>query len=269
MNKTIGIIGCGNMGQAIIEGLIKSGLISKKRIFVTDAEKNKSGLVKAKFKVNLEQANICLVRNADIVILAVKPQVMDLVLAEVKGEAAKDKLFISIAAGITTKYIEKKLGKAAKVIRVMPNTPALVKEAMSLICGGKKATNYDLKLTRDIFGALGKTAVIKENLLDAVTAISGSGPAYYFYLSEILIDLAIKQGINKELAKEMVKQTFWGSAKLFNLAKDEIQTLRSKITSTGGITEAAFKVLESKKIKEIFHQAVFSGVKRSKELSTR
>lgn len=268
-NKKVGIIGCGNMGQAIIQGIVSSGLIQRNRIFVTDAEKNKASLVKAKFKANIEQSNRQLVKNSDIIILAVKPQVMDLVLSEIKDEVTRDKLFISIAAGITTRYIEKKLGAQAKVIRIMPNTPALVKESMSLICRGRKAAAADLQTTEKIFNALGKTAVTREDLFDAITAIGGSGPAYYFYLSEILIDLAKEQGLNKDLAQKMVKQTLLGSAKLFNLSKDDAQTLRKKITSKGGITEAAFKVLKNKKVREIFEKAISSGVKRSKELSKK
>lgn len=269
INKTIGIIGCGNMGQAIIEGLVSSGLIPRSKIFVTDIERNKTTAVKAKFKVNIEQSNIYLVRNADIVILAIKPQIMDLVLNEIRNKVTKSKLYISVAAGITTKYIETRLGRQTRVTRVMPNTPALVKEAMSLICRGRKAATSDLKLTQEIFSALGKVGIVKENLLDAVTAISGSGPAYYFYLSEILIDLAKGQGISNDLAEKMVKQTFLGSAKLFNLSKNDVQTLRRKITSKGGVTETVSQVLENKKVREIFKQAILTGIKRSKELSKK
>ncbi len=266
INKTIGIIGCGNMGQAIIAGLTSSGLVKRKDILAADSDKSKTNLVK-KFKINIVKLNEELVSQSDVIILAVKPQVMEAVLDEIKDNKPKNKLIVSIAAGITTGYIEKKLGQKAKVVRVMPNTPALVQEAMSALCAGKKAAASDLKLALNIFECLGEVVVVREDLFDAVTAISGCGPAYYFYLCEILINLSQENGLSRELAQKIVKQTFLGSAKLLNQSKDDAQILRHKITSKGGVTEAAFKILEKRKTRKIFKEAILYAVKRSKELS--
>lgn len=264
-NEKIGIIGCGNMGGAIIAGLSSSGIVNK--ILAADPDKKKTGFFRAKFKIKIAKSNKELVKKSNVVILAVKPQIVESVLSQVKEGISKTKLIISIAAGITTKYIEQKLSAKTKVVRVMPNTPALIQEGMSLITAGRGVTGTDLKLAQKIFATLGQTGMVKESLFDAVTAISGCGPAYYFYLSEILINLAKKNGINDKLAQKIVKQTVLGSAKLLNISEDNPQVLRSKVTSKGGVTEAAFKILEKKKIKETFRQAILSARKRSKELS--
>jgi len=198
----------------------------------------------------------------------VKPKDFDKVLKdEICCSVSKDKLLISIAAGITTKYIESVVGKDIHVIRVMPNMAALVGEAISSISAGSSVSGEDMKLAKDIFSTIGDVVEVDENLVDSVTAISGSGPAYFFYLIEALIEASKELGLDEEIAKSLVLKTAIGTSKLLEVLKEEPSRLRAKVTSKGGTTEAALKVFETKNFKDIVRDAVKQAYKRSKELS--
>ena len=205
---------------------------------------------------------------ADCIILSVKPKDFDSLLKnEVCCGVSKNKLLISIAAGVTTKYIEGIVGKDVPVVRAMPNMAAAIGEAITAISVGNAAGAQDLKLAREIFSTIGEVVEVDEKLIDCVTAISGSGPAYFFYLIESLIDAAVELGIDREIAKRLVLKTALGSAKLPQAMKEEPKALREKVTSKGGTTEAALKVFESKKFKNIVKEAVNEALKRAKQLS--
>lgn len=243
----IAIIGAGNMGSAIAKRIEK-----KYRIIVSDIDPNKLR------KLNIRD-NVKAVRGADIIILAVKPQNMDAVLDEIKGV---NKLVISIAAGIKTRKIEEKLGRVP-VIRVMPNTPLLAGMGMSALCRGRYAGLRHIRIADRIFSSMGKVILVKEKQMDAVTAISGSGPAYVYLFIESLIKSAIGLG----LSKDMVIQTLKGALGLLEKTGKSPEELRKQVTSPGGTTEAALKVFQREGFTRIIDKAIRAACKRSRELS--
>ncbi len=244
----IGIIGAGNMGMAIASAMKGKFLLSDKNKRISD--------------------NVSVSRRSDVIILAVKPKDFDRVLKqEVCCGASSRKLIISIAAGITTKHIEDVLGKDIPVIRVMPNMAASIGEAISCISRGKAAGDEHVKIAREIFSTVGDVVCVAEDLMDAVTAVSGSGPAYFFSLIEAMIEGAEKLGLDKETARRLVSKTALGSAKLFEALKEDPAGLIKRVASKGGTTEAAFKVFEKRCFKGIVHDAIKCAHKRSKSLS--
>lgn len=264
--KRIGIIGLGNMGSAILNGLISSGAVSKTSVIGFDKELSKRAAAKEKYSILISRSVLEVLTHCDIIIIAVKPQNIDEVLKEVSFYG-KDKLYISIAAGITTLRIEKGLGGKPRVVRVMPNTPALVGEGISALCKGRYALKSDLKTADEIFSSVGEAVELKERYFDVVTALSGSGPAYFFYLKEALIEAAVRLGMDRVTAKKLVLKTALGSARLLLESGYEPGLLRQHVTSKGGTTERAIRVFEKAKFKSIVERAIIAAVQRSKELS--
>ena len=264
--KRIGIIGLGNMGIAILNGLILSGAVGKTALSGFDKEPAKRAGVKKRYSITISKSIPELVAGCDIIIIAVKPQNIDEALKEISFYG-KDRLHISIAAGITTRRIEKALGGKSRVVRVMPNTPALVGEGISALCKGRYALRTDIKTADEIFSSVGEAVELSERYFDIVTALSGSGPAYFFYLKEALIDAAVRLGMDRKTAKRLVLKTALGSARLLLESGHEPGLLRRQVTSKGGTTERAIKVLEKAKIKEAVARAVRAAARRSKELS--
>lgn len=269
IDKKIGIIGGGNMGEAIFSHL--SNVLEKTTMLkVSESDTAKRDSLQAKYKIIVEIDNNALVKFADVVILAVKPQdVGELLKNEICCGVSKDKILISLAAGITTDYIESIVGKEIPVVRAMPNMAARIGEAMTSISAGRAARTEHMKLANDIFSVVGDVVEVDEKLVDAVTAVSGSGPAYFFYLIESLVEAAQELGLNRQTAERLVLKTALGSAKLLEALQEDPEALRKKVTSKGGTTEAAFKVFEAKKIKDIIISAVKAARDRSKELSRR
>ncbi len=222
--KKIGIIGCGNMGSAIIKQ--NSG------IAVFDRDSKKLNDVKKRYHVKIAFDNQHLVKKSEIIIIAVKPQNIDEVLEDIKTVVTKQ-LIISIAAGVTTKYIENKINKKVKVIRVMPNIASQVKSGISAVCKGKFASNRDLLIATKIFQKLGKVVKVKEDHLDAFTAIAGSGPAYFFYFIESLSNAGERLGFKEKEITDFVKEVAIGSMKLMEETGLSAKDLREKVTSKG------------------------------------
>lgn len=267
IDRKIGIIGCGNMGEAIFSRL--AGVLEKSTsLMVSEYDAKRREFLQDKYKIIVEIDNSKLVKWADVIILAVKPKDFENVLKDaVCCGASSDKLIISIAAGITTKYIESMVGKDVPVVRVMPNMPAVIGEAVSAISAGTAADSSDMKLAEEIFSLIGDVVRVEEKLIDAVTAVSGSGPAYFFYLIEALTEAAINAGLDSATAQRLVFKTALGSAKLIYALKEDPAELRRRVTSKGGTTEAAIKVFEAKDFRKIVNGAVKKACKRSKELS--
>jgi pyrroline-5-carboxylate reductase len=273
-NKTIAFIGAGNMAEALIRGLIKAGIFSPQRIIATDVRADRLDFFRQNFGVRVTDNNVTAVAEANIVVLAVKPQHVSAVLAGVRGKMSADKLIISIAAGVPTARIESELapknsgvdGKA-RVVRVMPNTPALAGAGASALAKGTHATEEDLGTAEAILGAVGITVRVEERFMDAVTALSGSGPAYVFYTTEAMIKAGVTAGLDEALAKKLAIQTVYGAAKLLVESGESPELLRRKVTSPGGTTEAALKVMSERKLMGIFAEAVKAAEKRSRELS--
>ncbi|KPA14750.1 pyrroline-5-carboxylate reductase [Candidatus Magnetomorum sp. HK-1] len=274
-NKRIGFIGAGNMAEAFISGLIDK-IIPASQIQVSDIDKNRLNLIHDKYGVHSISNNNELFQNNDIIILSVKPQVMKTILTEIKpSQLQSPKLIISIAAGIAIKTIEQYLydhldtsaQKLLPVIRVMPNTPALVQMGMSAFCGNQFATEKDINTVIDILSAMGKVIAVSEDQMDGITAISGSGPAYIFYFIESMIQAAENLGFSEDASRLLVLQTAEGALQLLKQPGANPVTLREQVTSKGGTTEAAIRVMTEHQVKKTIIDAIKNAENRAKELS--
>jgi len=261
MKTKIGIIGGGNMGGAIIAGILKHF-----RVLICEQDQKRRQQLKRKYKItpgNLKTV----VENSQVIILAVKPQNFERLLKTIRFFVTKDKLVISIAAGITCKYIEKRLESNIHVVRAMPNLPAQVGRGITGICPGKTTVNKDMILARRIFNCIGEVVIVNEKKMDAITAVSGSGPAYVFQFIEQFNSAAVSLGLDKNSAKNLVLQTIKGSLDLLEKQKEDAGQLRAKVTSKGGTTQAAIDVFQKRKSKEIFKAALSAAKKRARKLS--
>jgi pyrroline-5-carboxylate reductase len=279
MNKKIGFIGAGNMAEAFIGALVKSHIFSPSSIVAGDIITERLDFLKKTYEVSTAADNFELFTACDIVILAVKPQQMDDVLTDLTrrtGYAISNrKLVISIAAGIPLKNLERLLyaplddesRKKLPVIRVMPNTPAFVLTGMSGMSANRFADENDKTITQTILKAVGEVIEFREEELDAVTALSGSGPAYVFYLVESMIEAGIRVGLDPDDAAVLALTTLSGSVKLLEQRGESPEALRRKVTSPGGTTEAALTVLEGNRVKQSVIEAIEAATRRSKELS--
>lgn len=262
MKYRIGFIGAGNMAFALIKAIKKAKLA--KSIIASDVNKERLDFVKKQAKVDVTNDNNKVVRKSDIIFLAVKPQVIDNVLDGLNNVG--DKLIISIAAGVKLKKLESKL-KKAKVVRVMPNTPCLVGEMAAGFSIGKNVKDKDLKIIEDILSSAGKAFYLKESMMDAVTGLSGSGPAFVAKLIEGFVEGGMKSGLNKDVATELALQTFLGTAKLLQESGMSTDELINMVSSPGGTTVAGRQVLESSDVKDVLIKTVREAAERSRELS--
>jgi pyrroline-5-carboxylate reductase len=267
VNKKIAIIGCGNMGEALLKGLVSKKLFTRSRIIISDNCGSRLRFIKKSYRVRVTASNIEAVKKSDIIILALKPQDMGFALSEI-AEAARAKLIISNAAGITINYIKKKIG-AKRVARVMPNTPALIGFAMTAITVGYGLKKSDIDITESIYACVGETILLNEKDMDAVTAVSGSGPAYFFLLMETMVDAAQFLGLKKDTALKLVTQTAFGASLLQYSLAENPSVLRKNVTSEGGTTEAALKIFKKKGFAAIVKVALKAAAKRSRQLSCR
>jgi pyrroline-5-carboxylate reductase len=265
LDKKIAFLGGGNMAEALIKGMLSADVAKSRQMAVTDASPARLDYLK-KYNINTATSNREAVQQAEIVLLCVKPQVMDAVLAEIASVADSSKLVISIAAGITISRIEQALTASPRVIRVMPNTPALVLSGAAGLAKGSSATNEDLALAQEIFSAVGRAVVVEEKLMDAVTGLSGSGPAFVFTVIEALSDAGVKVGIPRPLALELAAQTVFGSAKMVLETREHPAKLRDMVTSPGGTTIAGMHELEKGKLRAVLMNAVEAATNRSREL---
>ncbi|MGD8282622.1 MAG: pyrroline-5-carboxylate reductase [Desulfobacterales bacterium] len=266
-DKRIAIIGTGNMGEALVSGLIVSRSSSPKNIICTDVRQYKLDEIKSKYKVRTTSNNLKAVAEADIVIYSVKPQIMAAVIIETASKLDTSKLIISIAAGVPLVAIESCIQKDLRLIRVMPNIAAAVKEAASALAAGEHATKEDIELAMEIFNSIGKSVFIKENyLMDAITGLSGSGPAYIFLIVDALADAGVKMGLARREALFLATQTVLGAAKLLMETQEHPGQLKDKVTSPGGTAIAGLATLESGGLRTTLINAVEVATNRSKEL---
>jgi pyrroline-5-carboxylate reductase len=269
MMERIGFVGSGNMAEALIKGIVKAGVYKPENIFISDIRPERLASLAKNYGIQKADSNVALAAKVDILVLSVKPQNMTEALQSVKDTVGADILIISIAAGIKVANIAAVLGDTA-IVRVMPNTPALIGEGASALFANDKAKPM-LEKAKSIFSAVGKTVVVDdEGLIDAVTAVSGSGPAYYFLLMEEMIKTACELELPDDVAKDLVLQTAKGAALLAVKANKNGESpaqLRQKVTSPGGTTEAALKVLAEGKFGPLIEAAIKKACDRSKELS--
>jgi pyrroline-5-carboxylate reductase len=265
--KKISIIGGGKMGEVLAKGISSNKQVSAADVTVTDVLKQRLQYLKEKYGVSVTDDNLKAVKDADIIILAVKPQSMAEVLSPLGKLIGKKKLVISIAAGIPIGFIEGYLNKGPRIIRVMPNTPALVGEGAAALAPGGSATEEDLNVARSIFDSVGVSVVVKEDLIDAVTGLSGSGPAYVFIMIEALSDGGVLMGIPRDISLKLAAKTMLGAAKLYLESADKHPgDLKDMVTSPGGTTIAGIKALENGGLRAALINAVEAATLRSKEL---
>ncbi len=262
----IGVIGAGNMGQALVRGLVEKSVYPQ-NIWVFDVERKKLDVIRKEANVKVAKTSRQCVSLSDVVVIAVKPQTVQQVIEEITTAVEKETLVISIAAGVPIQKIESFFKKPVSVIRVMPNMPALVGAGMSAFSLGKHATQKHRKIAEGILGAVGECVLVLEKNLDVVTALSGSGPAYFFLLAEKLIEAAYELGLKVDVAKKLVYQTAFGSGKVLVVDGSDPEDLMGRVASKGGTTEAALKVFQKEGIGKIIQDAVKAACKRSKEIS--
>lgn len=267
LTKTIGFIGAGNMARAILNGILKAGLVEASQTMVSDISPEQLEQIKNQTQARTTLSNAEVVEASQVIVFATKPFHMGEICEKLRPVASPEKLFISICAGIPTHFIEEKLGAGVRVIRVMPNTPALIGSAATGIAPGTNATPEDLELAKRLFDAIGKSVVLGEDKLDLVTGLSGSGPAYVFYFMEGLIDAATRLGLSPEDAQTLTLQTVYGAARMALESGRPLHELRQAVTTKGGTTEAGLKQLAEGDLFELLHQCVAKASERSRELA--
>ncbi len=265
-NKKIGIIGTGNMGESLINGLISFAKLNPEKIFAADIDQKKLTKIQDQFKVQICSDNKDLLEKVDIVLLCVKPQGIEPVLHEISNYIKNVDAIISIAAGIETSYIEQNINKAIPVIRVMPNICATVNAAVSALCRGAHASNHTYQIAKAIFESIGEVVEVKEELMDVVTGLSGSGPAYIFLAIEALSDAGAALGLPAKISTILAAQTTLGAAKMVLETDLHPGALKDKVTSPGGTTIQGLLALEKHNFRNALIDAVKMATERSKEL---
>lgn len=264
-NKKIGFIGAGMMAEAIVRGLLKAGM-DPARITASDPIDGRCEFCRKELGVTASPDNHAVVTFADVIVLATKPYIIPTVLADIGGAVKSDQLLISIAAGTTIDSIQAKLVADIPVVRVMPNTPCLIGEGASAIAPGKFATPEHMNLAAEIFRAVGVVVETTEDKLDAVTGLSGSGPAYVYTFIEALADGGVRMGLPKSVALLLAAQTVSGAAKMVLQTGDHPAILRDRVMTPGGTTIAGMAILEKRAFRSAAMEAVTAATERSAEL---
>jgi len=268
-NSRITFIGCGNMGRSLIGGLIANGL-PVNSITGTDLNAEQRQSTASQYNIEVLEDNQQAIKDADVVVIAVKPQSMEDTLKPIKTTLSKGKpLLISIAAGIQLSHLGKWAGEELAIVRAMPNTPALIQSGATALCANKHTSSAQRDLAETIMRSVGLALWLEdENLMDAVTALSGSGPAYYFLIMEVMEKAATQLGLSQEHARILTLQTAFGAAKMALESNHDAASLRKQVTSPGGTTEQALNVLMNGDIENLFREALEAAQKRSAELAT-
>ena len=262
----VGVIGVGNMGAALVRGIIEKGTMTAESVIVCDLDRDLVSRVCKDLGVVDGTEATHVARSADLVILAAKPQNLNSLLKQISPSINANQTIMSIAAGVTTHSIEKGLGGQPSVIRVMPNLPALVGEGISVICGGSYATEPDFERVEQVLNAVGVCIKAKEQMMDPVTALSGTGPAYVFHTMEAMIRSGIDMGMSPEMAERLVIHTVFGAAMLAMKSDLDPTSLREAVTSRGGTTDAAISHLEENGYSRLVVEAILAAMDRSEEL---
>lgn len=262
---TISIFGAGMMGEAMLAGLLRDAG-AEQRVLVAEKRAERAEQLRARYGVEVVD-NATAAAAADFALVIVKPQDVAALLAEIGPKLPAGAVVVSLAAGLTTAYLAARLPDGQAVVRVMPNTPALVGQGMSVLSAGANCSTSQLAAAEALLGAVGKTAVVEEKLQDAVTAVSGSGPAYIFYVVEAMVEAGVVLGLTRATAHELVVQTVLGAATMLDETNEHPSVLRENVTSPGGTTAAALRQLDDHKVRAAFITAMEAARDRSKELA--
>ena len=267
MEGNLTIVGVGRMGEALLSGLLRSGWVEPGQITVTSRRQERCDEVRHKYGIEATTDNQAAIAGVDVVIVAVKPQSVQALLDR-DGSAFEDgQTVISVIAGVPTSRIEASIPAEVAVVRVMSNVPVQVDEAMSVVCAGTHASDVDLEIAEKILGHIGRVLRLAEEHLDAVTALSGSGPAYFALLAEAMIDAGILLGLPRDISTQLIVQTMVGSAKMLSDTGMHPVELREMVTSPGGTTIAAIRELEKERVRAAFLNAIEAAKNRSEELA--
>ncbi len=269
IGKRIGVLGAGNMASALIRGLLTASVVEASQVSASDIRVERLNELRKDYGINVTSDNRSLVANAEVVICALKPALVQPVLSGISDAFAPNALLISIAAGVASSTLEHCVPQTVRVIRVMPNTPALALAGASAIAKGVRATDDDVQTALTLFEAVGKTVVVGENSIDAVTGLSGSGPAYAMLVIEALADGGVRVGLPRDVALTLAAQTLYGSAKLLLDSGQHPGTLKDLVTSPAGTTITGLQVLERAGVRGAFIDAVQAATDRAEELGRR
>lgn len=262
----LAVLGGGKMGESLVAGLLGSGYCRRDEVVVTGRREERLAELADAYGVEVTTDNAAAARGADVVVIAVKPQDMEALLSSIAGVVTPAQTVLSVVAAIPISFIENRLSGAVPVVRAMPNTPSVVYEGMAGVAGGRHAEPIHLKQATEVLGNVGRVVTVSEDYLDAVTAISGSGPAYFALLAEAMIEAGILLGLSREVSTELVIQTMLGSAKLLRDEKMHPVELREMVTSPGGTTIRAIRVLEQSGVRAAFLNAIQAAMERAGEL---
>ncbi len=264
--RKLAVLGAGKMGEALTAGILDGGAFPPERVLATDKNEERLDLMKEKYKVVVTSDNRKAVREADLVLLAVKPQVVLELLEEIRGEVRSDQLVISIVASVTTTYIERILGAKIPVVRAMPNTPCLIRSGMTALCKGTYAEDQHLREAERVFAVVGRTVVLDERHMDAVTGLSASGPAFIYIILESFAEAGVKLGLPRSVATELAAQMTLGAAKMVLDTKEHPALLKDNVTTPAGCTIDGILELEEGKLRVTLIKAVVKAAQRAAEL---
>ncbi|MBI3271433.1 MAG: pyrroline-5-carboxylate reductase [Planctomycetes bacterium] len=262
----IAVIGAGKIGETLIQGLVDSRVVHRTQLIATTSNRDHSQALARKFHIRVAPANMVAVKTADIVLLCVKPQVMSEVLNEIRPILEPRQLLISVAAAVSTAYIERILEKPVPVVRCMPNTPCLIRAGMTGLCAGKHATAANVETARTIFDSVGRTVVLDERHMDAVTGLSASGPAFLYIVIEALAEGGVKVGLPRDVATELASQTMLGSARMVLETHEHPAKLKDAVTTPAGCTMDGILQLEEGGLRVTLIKAIVEATRRATEL---
>jgi pyrroline-5-carboxylate reductase len=267
MDGKVAILGGGRIGEALLSGLLSSGWRLAGDVVVTDRREERLAELRDRYGVEATSDNSAAVRGARLVVVAVKPQDIDVLLAEIGEALTPEQTLVSVAAAIPTAHIEERIAESVPVVRAMPNAPATVHEGMAGVCAGAHAADDDLALAEEALSHLGRVVRVPEAWMDAITAVSGSGPAYFALLAEAMIEAGILLGLSREVSTTLVVQTMYGTAKQLRDQGMHPVELRESVTSPGGTTIAAIRELEQAGVRAAFLNAIQAAMDRARELA--
>ncbi len=262
----IGVLGAGNMGTAIVRGLLAAKYVKPEALCASDVSSDRVTRLKQELQIRTAGSNQELVKFANVVVLAVKPQTVGSVLREIGDAWQDDTLVVSILAGVSTESLEAKLPGSVRVIRAMPNTAAVVLESATAVTRGTRATDADIATALALFGCIGKALEVSESMMDAVTGLSGSGPAFVLLAIEAMTDGAVRVGMPRAMALELASQTFVGTARMLLQSGEHPAVLKDRVTSPAGTTIAGLMELEAAGVRHAFAKAVVCAAERASEL---
>ena len=267
--RRLAILGTGKIGEALLKGLLGSGWRQPSEIGVSVRRQERADELRERYGVEPTLSNAEAIRNAALIVVAVKPQDIEALLGEIGGLVATEQTVLSVVAAVPTSLLEELLSAPVPVVRAMPNTPAVVHEGIAGICAGAHAGDRELELAEEVLAHLGSVVRVAEPYMDAVTAVSGSGPAYFALLAEAMIEAGILLGLSREISTQLVVQTMLGTAKQLRDEGMHPVELREAVTSPGGTTIAAIRVLEMAGVRAAFLNAIQAAMDRGRELASK